>query len=111
MSNTNIPITQDMVNAYHLDKKTPKAQKDNLFRIWEKDLKMDLDLTQRKWIEDCIKGKRKMNIISRHNNHFISQQQMMKPQTNHMAKAMDHTLDDLAKEEYSIISKALMGDR
>ena len=39
MSNTNIPITQDMVNAYHLYKKTPKAQKDNLFRIWENDLK------------------------------------------------------------------------
>jgi len=111
MSNTNIPISQDMVNAYHLYKQTANAKKENLYRIWEKDLKMTLDLTQRKWIEDCIKGTRKMNIISRHNNHFVSQQQMMKPQTKHIAKAMNHTLDDLTKENYSIISKALMGDR
>ena len=99
------------MNVLSFCKRIRGINEENLYKIWEKDLKMNLDLTQRKWIEDCIKGTRKMNIISRHNNHFISQQQMMKPQTNHMAKGMDHTLDDLNKDDYTTISKALMGDR
>ena len=106
MANVNLAITQDMVNQYYLYLKTPKAKKENLYKLWEKELKQGLDLTQRKWIEDCIKGKRKQNIISRHNRHFVSQQQMMRPH-NEYSKGITHTLDELPKDDYSNIQKSL----
>ena len=108
MANVNLAITQDMVNQYYLYLKTPKAKKENLYKLWEKELKQGLDLTQRKWIEDCIKGKRKQNIISRHNRHFVSQQQMMRPH-NEYSKGFVHTLDELPKDDYSNIQKSLRG--
>jgi len=108
MANVNIPITQDMVNAYYLYKKTPNTKIENLYKIWERELKQDLDLTQRNWIKDCINGKRKQNIISRHDRHFVSQQQMIKP-TAEYSKGFTHTLDELPKEEYASIQKSLKG--
>ena len=33
---------------------TPNTKIENLYKIWEKELKQDLDLTQRKWIEQSI---------------------------------------------------------
>ena len=108
MANVDIAITQDMVNQYHLYLKTPNAKIENLYRLWEKELKQNLDITQRKWIEDCIKGKRKQNIISRHGKHFVSQQQMLQS-SNEFSKGFNHTLDELPKEKYSSIQKSLKG--
>ena len=98
-----------MVNAYHLFLKTPNAKKENLYRLWEKHSKQDLDKTQRRWIEMCMKGERKMNIISRHGKHHISQQQMMKPQQDFQSKGLTHTLDELPKGEYTSMQKSLQG--
>ena len=81
---------------------------ENLYKIWEKELKQDLDLTQRKWIEQSINGQRKQNIISRHDRHFVSQQQMIKP-TAEYSKGFTHTLDELPKDEYASIQKSLKG--
>jgi len=109
MSNLDIAITQEMVNQYHLYLKTPDAKKENLYRLWEKELKQGLDKTQRKWIEQCMTGKRKMNIYSRHGRNFISQQQMMKPQQDFQSKGLTHTLDELPKGEYTSMQKSLQG--
>ena len=108
MSNLEIAITQKMINAWYLFHQNKDTKKENLYRIWEREAKQSLDLTQRKWIEMCMKGDRKANIISRHGNHFMSQQQMMKP-TNEDKKALTHTLDELPKADYLTLSKALKG--
>ena len=108
MSNLNIAITQKMVNAWYLFHKNTDTKIENLYRIWEREAKQSLDRTQRKWIEMCMEGKRKINITSRHGKNYIQQQQMMMP-TNKTQKALTHTLDTLPKEDYLVLSKALKG--
>ena len=98
MSNLEFPITKKMINEYHLFLKTPYAKKENLYRLWEKELDRPLDLTQRKWITDCIVGKRKMNVYNRYDRSFVSIQSMLKPENQH-SKSLDHTLDQLSESE------------
>jgi len=109
MSNLDIAITQEMVNQYHLYIQTQGAKKENLYRLWEKELKHGLDKTQRKWIEQCMTGKRKMNIISRHGRNFISQQQMLMGDEQFTRKGLTHTLNELPAKDYSRIQKSLKG--
>jgi len=106
MSNLEFPITKKMINEYHLYLKTPYAKKENLYKLWEKELDRPLDLTQRKWITDCIVGKRKMNVYTRHNNNFVTMQAMVKPEVQY-SKSIEHTLDQLSEEETTDMVKAL----
>ena len=109
MSRLDIAITQKMINAWYLFHKNPDTKKENLYRIWERETRQSLDMTQRKWIEMCMKGDRKVNITSRHGKHYMSQQQMMKP-THANQKALTHTLDVLPKDEFMDIQKSLKGN-
>jgi len=105
MSNVNIAITQKMVNIYHLYQKTPTATKDNLYKLWEEELGQELDITQRKWLEDCMTGKRAMTFNSRHGRSWVAQNQVMKPTAD--IKGLTSTLNELPKAEYQAIHKGL----
>lgn len=106
MSRLDFKITQKMINAYHLHKQTTGSKISNLHRIWSRELGIDLDKTQIKWINDCLTGKRSMNIYSRHGNQYITSQVMMKPDRIY-SKSMNHTLDDLSEAETKSMTKAL----
>ena len=106
MSNLDFPITKKMINEYHLYLKTPYARKENLYKLWEEELKRPLDFTQRKWITDCMEGKRKMNVYERHDRQFVTIQQMMKPE-NQNSKSLEPTLDQLSEDEKKIMIKKL----
>ncbi len=106
MSRLDFKITQKMINAYHLHKQTPGSKISNLHRIWRRELGIDLDKTQIKWINDCLTGKRSMNIYSRHGNQYITSQVMMKPDRIY-SKSMNHTLDELSEAETKSMTKSL----
>jgi len=106
MSNLEFPITKKMINEYYLYLKTPYAKKENLYKLWEDELKRSLDLTQRKWITDCIVGKRKMNVYTRHDRQFVTIQSMLKPE-NQNSKSLEHTLNDMSEEETQDMIKKL----
>lgn len=106
MSRLDFKITQKMINAYHLHKQTTGSKISNLHRIWRRELGIDLDKTQIKWINDCLTGKRSMNIYSRHGNQYITSQVMMKPDRIY-SKSMNHTLDEISEVETKSMTKAL----
>ena len=106
MSRLDFKITQKMINAYHLHKQTTGSKLSNLHKIWSKEVGVDLDKTQIRWINDCLTGKRSMNIYSRHGNQFITTQQVLKPNQTY-SKSMAHTLDDLSDAETKIMTKSL----
>ena len=110
MSKLNFYITQEMVNTYYLYLKTPYAKKQNLFRLWSKEVGFELDGTQRQWVEDCIKGKRSMNIYSRHGRNFITQEQVMKPDKQN-SKGLASTLDEMSEKDEKAITKSLKARR
>ena len=106
MSRLDFKITQKMINAYHLHKQTTGSKISNLHRIWSRELGINLDKTQIKWINDCLTGKRSMNIYSRHGNQYITSQVMMKPDRIY-SKSMNHTLDELSEAETKSMTKSL----
>ena len=106
MSRLDFKITQKMINAYHLHKQTNGSKLSNLHKIWSKEVGVDLDKTQIKSINDCLTGKRSMNIYSRHGNQFINVQQVLKPEQTY-SKGMAHTLDELPDTETKAMTKSL----
>ena len=62
MANVDIAITQDMVNQYHLYLKTPNAKIENLYRLWEKELKQNLDM--QKWMRTALRGKGSRTLLA-----------------------------------------------
>ena len=106
MSRLDFKITQKMINAYHLHKQTNGSKLSNLHKIWSNEVGVDLDKTQIKWINDCLTGKRSMNIYSRHGNQFINVQQVLKPEQTY-SKGMAHTLDELPDTETKAMTKSL----
>ena len=106
MSKLDFKITPKMINAYHLHKQTNGSKISNLHRIWSKEIGMDVDKTQIRWINDCLTGKRSLKIYNRHGNQYITSQVMMKPDQTY-SKAMNHTLDEISEAETKTMTKAL----
>lgn len=106
MSNLDFKITQKMVNLYHLHKQTTGSKLSNLHRLWGKELGMNLDANQIRWITECMTGKRSMNVYNRHGNQWITTQQVLQPSIG-FSKGMAPSLDEMSDTETKTITKAL----